>query len=189
MIETPRRRPRRRPDAVPDGPTLTPDERTLVWRTAWRIVGQDADAADVCQDVLHELLTTGGLATARCRAATLRWLTTRRALDSLRRRARRPGLLPEGAEAAIADTGPPPDAAAELAELTDRLRAALAELPEGQAAAFWLAAVEQRPQAEVAEALSSTAAAVGQLVRRARVTLRQRLAAFDPNRIPEEGRR
>jgi RNA polymerase sigma-70 factor (ECF subfamily) len=54
---------------------------------------------------------------------------------------------------------------------------ALAELPERQRAALWLAAVEGLSYAEVAEALDVSEKAVKALVHRARSGLAQRLAA------------
>jgi RNA polymerase sigma-70 factor, ECF subfamily len=167
---------------MPPSHFLTTEEQNVVWRTAWRIVGQDADARDVCQDVMCELMATARLEGATSRTAVLRWLTARRALDRIRRRGQGAESFsePNASEAPSSETTPA--AAAELAELTDRLRAELARLPEAQATAFWLAGVEECPHAEVAEVLATTAAAVAQLVRRARLTLRERLTAFDPNR-------
>lgn len=166
---------------MPSARFLTIDEQTVVWRTAWRIVGQDADARDVCQEIACELLATGGLDDATNRVAVLRWLATCRSLDRLRRRAKAPQSLAEESDFA-SSREMLPNEAAELAELTDRLRAELARLPEAQATAFWLAGIDERPHAEVAQVLVTTPAAVAQLVRRARLTLRGRLAAFDPHR-------
>lgn len=167
---------------MPPSHFLTTDEQAVVWRTAWKIVGQDADARDVCQDVVCELISTGRLDGATSRMAVLRWLTARRALDRLRRRAQTPEPFSEESASRAPSSETLPAAAAELAELTDRLRTELSRLPEAQATAFWLAGVEERPHAEVAEVLATTSAAVAQLLRRARLTLRERLTPFDPNR-------
>jgi RNA polymerase sigma-70 factor (ECF subfamily) len=129
-----------------------------------------------------ELMTTARLDGATSRLAVLRWLTARRALDRLRRRTQVPHSFSEEGPSEAPSSEALPAAAAELGELIDRLRAELARLPKAQATAFWLASVEERSHAEIAEVLATTAAAVAQLVRRARVTLQGRLTAFDPNR-------
>ena len=60
----------------------------LVYRTAWRLVRDDADAQDVAQEVFLRLARSprdrAPLADARSPEAVLRWLAVRGALEHLR---------------------------------------------------------------------------------------------------------
>src|SRR5262249_11043292 len=62
----------------------------MVYTTAWRILGQAADAEDVVQDVFMEVQRVR--VHVRCWPALLRRLTTFRALDRLRQRKPNVGL-------------------------------------------------------------------------------------------------
>src|SRR5437764_1313379 len=93
-----------------------------------RLTGDDADAADACQEALIAIVR--GLSRFDARAAFSTWayrVATNAALDELRRRRRRPEPgLPDDGAALVAIGLPPVDAA-----VADRLDidAALARLP------------------------------------------------------------
>jgi RNA polymerase sigma-70 factor (ECF subfamily) len=107
-------------------------------------------------------------------------LATARALDLLRARCRERGRIEPLAEPAAApsrDAGP--SQIAEAAELAERLRTALAELPSDQAAVFCLTCVDKLSYREIAERLELTTNAVGVLLHRARRRLRELLVPVD----------
>src|SRR5712692_3871894 len=100
----------------------------MVFTTAWRILGQAADAEDVVQDVFMEVQRVR--VRVRCWPALLRRLTTFRALDRLRQRKStlgRPGGL-DGL--CLFSPNGDPESHAIGRELADRLRQAIAQLPE-----------------------------------------------------------
>ncbi len=113
-------------------------------------------------------------------ASLLRHLATARALDLLRARCRERGRVEPLAEPAAAlsrDAGP--SQIAEAAELAERLRTALAELPRDQAAVFCLTCLDRLSYREIAERLKLTTNAVGVLLHRARGRLRELLVPVD----------
>jgi RNA polymerase sigma-70 factor (ECF subfamily) len=84
---------------------------------------------------------------------------------------------------AVGGHDPPPDRRAEDAELSDRLREALAGLPAQQAEAFCLHCLESWSYQEIARHLAVTVDAVGVLLYPARRRLRDRLAG--PHGVPQ----
>lgn len=83
--------------------------------------------------------------------------------------------------------GAPVDAIVEARRESDRMEARLAELPERQRTALWLAAVEGHPYAEIAEILQTSSKSVKALVHRARATLVERMG--DSGRTSRPGDR
>ncbi len=74
--------------------------------------------------------------------------------------------------------GPSVDAIVEARRETDRMEARLAELPERQRTALWLAAAEGHSYDEIAEILETSPKSVKALVHRARATLVDRMGGF-----------
>ena len=116
---------------TPDWNLIVRDHGPMVYRVAWRILGDADEAEDVGQEVfleLHRMLATrrvqnlGGL---------LRRLAALRALDRLRRRKREITLT----EPAAVDSRTPE---AELVdrELAGEVREAIARLPQRMAAVY-----------------------------------------------------
>jgi RNA polymerase sigma-70 factor (ECF subfamily) len=156
---------------------------SLVWATVYRILGDHARALDCCQDVFAEVLERSRVRQVRDWAAFLKWLATRRAIDSLRRHRVESGHFEIGSD--IGDVPAlvlPPDARAHLHELEARLKRELTHLPPQQAEAFWLSSVEQMSYREIGEQLGVDANHVGVLVHRARQRLRETLADLNPAR-------
>jgi len=77
-----------------------------------------------------------------------------------------------------------PQEQAEGAELAERLRAALAELPNRQAEAFCLRWLDEMSYQQIGERLGLDANAVGVLLHRARKRLRELLGSTAPE--PED---
>ena len=148
-----------------------------VWRTVYRVLNHHADAADCYQDTFAAAFRAGG-APVREWAAYLTTLATRKALDRLRARSRqRSRFAPLGESDAPGPDGDQPLEQVAAGELLDRLRRALAELPDAQAAVFWLSCIEGLPTAAVAAQLGASPGAVRVLLCRARAALAPTFAA------------
>jgi RNA polymerase sigma-70 factor (ECF subfamily) len=104
-----------------------------------------------------------------------------RSMDRLRQRYRRRGreTTAEWDDHAAGDASPAQ--CAEAAELSERLRNALAELPVKQAEAFCLFNLEGWTYQEIGVQLNCSIDNVGVLLHRARTKLRQRLSQVAPS--------
>jgi RNA polymerase sigma-70 factor (ECF subfamily) len=148
----------------------------IVFGLAWRIVGRVHDAEDVAQETFREafeLANRGKVTDWRgclCRIATFR------AIDFVRRRKKHSSL--DGQQASPM---PEPSAEVEARELSDRLQAALPELPRQAAAVFVLTYFEQRSRDEIATTLGMMPQAVSVALFKARKQL-QEILLIDPNR-------
>ena len=148
-----------------------------VWRTVYRLVGNRADADDCFQETFLAALEVFGRETVRHPHALLQKLATARALDRLRRRYRRAAREGDAVVdwEALHGQGPAPPQLAEASELSERLREALAELPQKQAQAFCLFYLDGWDYQRIADQLEGTVNAVGVMLHRARHRLRELL--------------
>ena len=157
---------------MPDWDELLGRDGPAVWRTAYRVVGNRADADECFQEAFLDAWEVARRGPVRDWPALLKRLAVARAVDRLRLRLRR------GPHEAVADwdtlRGPdsPPSKPAEDAELSARLRGALARLPPRQAEAFLLQVLDGWSYAEIAAHTGETTDAVGVLLHRARRRLR-----------------
>jgi len=151
----------------------------VVWKTAYRLLGNHADASDCFQKVFLDAVQVARREPVRQWPALLRRMATARALDLLRDRYRRRSCSEPmtAAAEAIADT-PLPEQEAEAAELSEHLRLALTRLPACQAEAFCLRWIEGMSYEEISERLEVQSNHVGVLLNRARKRLRQLLHRF-----------
>lgn len=152
-----------------DWDTLVRMHGPMVFGTVWRILGNEADSEDIVQDVFLEAYRNrlrvrhwGGL---------LRRLATFRALDRLRQRKEVHGL--DGASLAGRDGDP--EASAIERELAERLRQAVAQLPQREAAVFCLRFFDDLSYEEISEHLTITPGAVAQALHKARAKLESML--------------
>jgi RNA polymerase sigma factor (sigma-70 family) len=162
-----------------DWPAVVKQHGPLVWQTVYRLVGNEADAADCFQNTFVAALDLTRQETVRHWPALLKRLAAMQALNRLRRRgweARRARPLADQQTSREAT----PEQAARTAELSGQLLLALAELEPRQAQVFWLACLEGWSYQDVATELQITVNYVGVLMNRARAELRDRLHAFDP---------
>ena len=153
----------------------------VVWKTAWRMLGNHADALDCYQTVFLDALRVVERETVRDWPSLLRRLATARALDLLRGRYRqtnRSEPLVDPPSVVSPHSGPEQEAAE--ADLLERLRAELAELPGRQAEVFCLVVLEGMTYRQVADRLRLNTSAVGMLFSRARKRLGKRLASVVP---------
>lgn len=161
-----------------DWQSIVQEYRGLVWRTAYRVLGNEADAADCFQETFISALEVARRERVRNWAALLRRLATTRALDRLRQRRRQAAHFdPMPEEVPIPGSEPEPFQRAEASELSDRLRAALAHLSEQQGQVFCLRFLESQSYREIAKQLDIKTSAVGVLLHRARGRLRELLSS------------
>ena len=137
-----------------------------VFAVARRMVGNDADAEDIAQDVFLRLWRKPpDLSDERALLST--WLyrvAANLSIDRLRRK--RPGPLDETAEIPSGDPGP--DAAAAGNQVARQVDAALAGLPDRQRLALTLTYYQGLSNIETAEIMETSAEAVESLLARAR---------------------
>jgi RNA polymerase sigma-70 factor (ECF subfamily) len=150
----------------------------LVWRTAYRLLGNHADAADCFQEAFVAALELSRRQRVRNWPGLLQQLSTRKALDALRDRSRRARRSGQPADwMAVPSRNPQPGQEAEAAELAAGLRQGLADLPHEQAEVFCLRYLNDLRYREIARLLGLKTSGVGVLLHRARQQLRQRLSS------------
>jgi RNA polymerase sigma factor (sigma-70 family) len=158
-----------------DWQQIISEHRPPLWRVVFRLLGHYDDALDCCQEALfdaHRLSLEQPIANW---GAVLTTLGTRRAIDRLRERVSlRRRSVPLTDDLQSAEELPSPEIQAETAELMDRLRELVAELPAKQGAAFWLASVEGFSHEDVGQLLNVTVNESRVLVHRARKFLASR---------------
>jgi RNA polymerase sigma-70 factor (ECF subfamily) len=163
---------------MPDWREILDRDGPTAWRTAYRLLGNRADADECFQEACLAALEVSRREEVRNWRALLQRLAAARAVDRLRLRRRRK-LSPSPPDwDRLRDGSPAPPQRAEDAELTDHLRTALGRIPAKQAEAFSLHCVEDWSYQEIAQHLAVSLDAVGVLLHRARQRLRRLLAAF-----------
>jgi RNA polymerase sigma-70 factor (ECF subfamily) len=161
-----------------------------VFGVAWRLLGSSSEAEDAAQEAFLRLFRAlHRIDPARPLSPYLDRITVNvcRTLGRARSRRREQSLEPNGpldraeSGATIPDPKDPrsdPAADADLAEVRRIAAAALSELPFKQRAALVLRELHGLSTREVARALSSSETSVRSHVCRARLALRERLAAL-----------
>ena len=137
----------------------------MVFGTAWRILGHAADTEDVVQEVFLEVFRLRADGSVRSWAGYLRKMAACRALDRLRQK-RRSVVSLNGL--ALNSLAPGPDLLAIENELADRLREAVAELPEREAEVFCLRFFDDLSYQDIADTLDITTGAAAQALHKAR---------------------
>ena len=186
------------PDSGPGpaaGPPLTADRvfrdyAPRVYNLARRMLGNDADAEDVTQDVLLQVVRK--LDTFRGESAFPTWLhrvTVNAALAHRRKRANRQAHQSGESIDAVLDEGEgqphpgslrpwsvSPDQPVLDAETHEIIEGAITGLPETYRDVYVLADVEGLPNAEIADMLKLSVPAVKSRLHRARLMMRDALA-------------
>ena len=180
------------PTPAPTGPPLTPElvfreYAPRIYHIARRMLGNDADAEDVTQDVLLQVIRK--LDTFRGDSQIGTWLhrvTVNAALAHRQKRANRQKretseaaddvleLAPVGGPVRRWNTGP--DDSVLAAEQTEVIEKAIAGLPGVFRDVYVLADVEGLPSAEIADMLGLSVPAVKSRLHRARLRMRDTLA-------------
>lgn len=158
---------------LPDWDRIVDKHANHVFRVAMRILSCVQDAEDVSQDVFTEAFRLRQVGRVQNWAGLLVRLATLRSLDRLRRK--RPSeRIREGDRAST--QGPFDDAAAN--ELATRMRMAIAELPDQQAAVFVLFHFEHLSRDEIGVSLGISPQAVSTAMYKARQRLLAQLATI-----------
>jgi RNA polymerase sigma-70 factor, ECF subfamily len=164
--------------------SIVADDGPLVWRTLWRLLADRADVEECFQETFLAALKLSSRQTVQCWSAALCSIATARAMDRLRRRYRTVGHRPSDVAgktsaceslAEALSTEASPEQRAVAAELSERLREALAQLPERQAEIFYLHALCGWSHRQLGEMMQMTDNAIGVTIYRARGRLRELL--------------
>ncbi len=174
---------------VHDWQVVVNDHGPAVWQTAYRLLGNHADAADCFQEAFVGALEISGRQEVRNIAGLLVQLATTRAIDRLRqktRQQRRQADASASDEALSRDAGPLDHAQA--GELAEHLRQAIALLPPQEAKVFCLRHLSEMSYRQIARELNVNVSVVGVSLYRAKARLRQALAATVPqdDEVPHE---
>jgi RNA polymerase sigma-70 factor (ECF subfamily) len=146
----------------------------LAFDAVWRLLGHAADTEDIVQEALLDAFRL------HCRQPVDNWgglvrhLATRRAIDRLRKR-RTATLVPLGTFELAAPQSEQPESVAAERELADRLRWAIAELPDRESSVFSLCYFGKMANSEIARTLGVSTDAVGVALHKARKRLKELL--------------
>jgi RNA polymerase sigma-70 factor (ECF subfamily) len=156
-----------------DWDRIVRDDGPTVFGAVWRILGHAADTQDVVQDVFLEAYRLRAAGLVRHWNGLLRRLAACRALDRLRQRRRKAHSL-NGLVLVSREHGPVEVAVAN--ELAERVRQAIAQLPEREAEVFCLRYLEEMSYEQIAETLHVSGGAVAAALHKARAKLEKLLA-------------
>ena len=159
---------------VVDWKIIIKEHGPVVWQTAYRLLGNDADAADCFQETFVCALELSRRQRVRNFPALLTRLATTRAIDQLRRRFRRERIgTTDHSRFEESDNHPNPAQYAQQQELAARLKTALAQLPSQEAQVFCLRYLNDMSYRQIAGELGIKTTAAGVILHRARTKLRQ----------------
>ena len=143
----------------------------LVWRTVFKLVSHETDAADCYQETFIAAFHLSQRQKILSWSATLRHLAAIKAMDCLRKRYRNASLTSrhnrESTVPAVAESS---QSLLEN-ELADALKVALTEIDARQAEVFCMICMNAMTHQETADAINSNANHVGVLLHRARTAL------------------
>ena len=161
---------------MPDWEQIVERHGPAAWRTAYRVLGNRADADESLQEAfLTALDFSRRQAVDNWRALMIR-LAASRAIDRLRARDRRRQREQNALSRLPRSVPTPPQQNILDQEAAEMLRTALAKLPANQAQVFCLHCLDDWSYQQIAEQLSISASAVGVLLHRARKRLRSLMA-------------
>jgi len=159
---------------VIDWNTIIEEHGPAVWQTAYRLLGNHADAADCFQETFVSALGFCRRQQVRNFSALLARLATARAIDQLRRRFRQVQSKTDFADCtAVESENACPHLQAEQRELVEKVRQSISELTPQEAQVFCLRYLNDMSYRQIAEQLGMTTNSVGVLLHRARARLRE----------------
>ncbi|MHC4461177.1 MAG: RNA polymerase sigma factor [Planctomycetota bacterium] len=145
-----------------------------VWYTAYKLVGNSADAADCFQETFVSALEVSRRQRVRSFSALLVRLATVRAIDRLRQRSRQPRLGTDAADVAVVVcNNPGPFQEVQRRELAGKLREALGRLPPQEAEVFSLRYLSDMSYRQIGKELGIKTNTAGVMLHRARTKLRE----------------
>ena len=149
-----------------------------VYRIAFRLVGQKAQAEDIAQDVLMRMLSYHeGWLSRTSFHVWLRRAVYNRTIDIYRKN-RSWQMNDLSAAENVSDGQPSPDHALASREIENKVAAAMNALPLRQRMAVTVCFYEHMSLAEAAEVLKISVGAVESLLHRAKSTLREKLTGL-----------
>jgi RNA polymerase sigma-70 factor (ECF subfamily) len=146
----------------------------LVWRTAYRLLADEPDAADCFQETFLAAFEISRRQHVRNVPGLLTRLATVRAIDKLRQKKRRntrQSDIDDWHDIAISEADPLGQV--QDRELAERLTQSLGQLPSQEANVFCLRYLNDMSYREIAKQLDIKTVNVGVLLHRARTKLRQ----------------
>lgn len=144
-----------------------------VWQRAYRLLGNDADAADCFQETFVCALEASRRQRVRNFSALLARVVTSRAINRLRQRVRQSQRNGKPADwGIVASSNPGPAEQVQRRELAAKLREALTRLPQQEAEVFCLRYFSDMSNRRIAKELGIKANTAGVLVHRAKMKLR-----------------
>ena len=155
-----------------DWNALIAEHGPMVVSVSWRILGHASDVEDNVQEVFLEAYRIQARQTIRHWRGLFRRLATLGALAKLRRRRSAVSL----ADMELPDRHSLPEDEVICRELEERLRGAVAALPEREGAVFSLRYFEELDLPEIAQSLGIACSAVATALCRARARLKGLLA-------------
>ena len=162
---------------VLDWQSIIKEYGPAVWRTAYRLLGNYADASDCFEETFICALQLSRRQRVRNFSALLIRLATARAIDLLRLRARNEKYNVASANRVIAlSAHPEPVEQLQRRELAISLRKALAKLPRREAQVFCLRYLNDMSYQQIADELGIKTNAAGVILNRAKAKLRKSLA-------------
>jgi RNA polymerase sigma-70 factor (ECF subfamily) len=164
---------------VHDWQTIVNEYGPLVWRTAGRLLANDADTADCFQETFLAALEVSRRQSVRNMSGLLVRLATTRAIDRLRQRARQEGRSRDACDNEHIGPAGDPHEQAQGQELVGQLREAIGQLPGQEAKVFCLRYLNEMSYREIARELSIGISAVGVSLYRAKARLRAALGATE----------
>ena len=167
---------------------LVLEYQTQVYNLAYRIMGDEASAADAAQEAFISAYKHIGYYRGGSFKAWLLRIVTNACYDELRRRKRRPAtsldaltVLPEGpdaeSEAALVSKEESPEAFVQRREVARAIQNCLDHLPEDMRTVVVLSDVQGMDYAEIAESVGAALGTVKSRLSRARARLRDCLQA------------
>ena len=158
-----------------------------VYRLAYRLSGNRADAEDLTQETFVRVFRSLAEYTPGTFEGWLHRITTNLFLDMVRRRQRiRFDALPEDAGDRLASKEAGPEQAYEQMNLDPEIQRALDDMPADFRVAVVLCDLEQLSYEEIAATLGIKVGTVRSRIHRGRVLLRQALAHRAPGLRPDE---
>ena len=159
-----------------------------VYRLAYRLSGNRADAEDLTQETFVRVFRSLAQYAPGTFEGWLHRITTNLFLDLVRRRQRiRFDALPEDAGDRLAGSDPGPEQAYDEMHLDPEIQAALDALPPDFRVAVVLCDLEQLSYEEIAATLDIKLGTVRSRIHRGRAQLRDALAHRAPDRTPAQG--
>jgi len=157
-----------------------------VWSCVYRLLGNEADAADCFQETFLSAYRLCCSKKIENIEALLIFISTRRAIDMLRKRISQSKVNGHSEDLQLAaGSNPGPDSEAQNRELASEIRRALCRLPRKEAEAFCLKYMSDYSREQIAQELGTTGNRAGVLIFRAKSRL-QKIFDSDNSRYKGE---